>query len=98
MYKLQEAKVIAKNKKIENWETLNISKAKNKRFSIKSPSGKLINFGLWPFKGEGTFLDHKDIKIRDAWRARHIKILKDGKKAYENKESPEYYSWNILWA
>jgi hypothetical protein len=96
--KLEEAKAIAKNKKIENWETLNISKAKNKRFSIKSPSGKLINFGLWPFKGDGTFLDHRDNKIRDAWRARHSKILKNGKKAYEDKESPEYYSWEILWS
>lgn len=94
---LNKAKAIAKAKKIENWETLDISKAKDKRFSIKSPSGKLINFGLWEFKGKGTFLDHGDIKIRDAWRARHSKILKDGKKAYENKESPEYYSWNILW-
>jgi len=94
---LNKAKAIAKSKNIVNWQTLDISKAKNKRFSIKSPNGKLINFGLWEFKGKGTFLDHGDIKIRDAWRARHSKILKDGKKAYEDKESPEYYSWNILW-
>jgi hypothetical protein len=94
---LNKAKAIAKSKNIDNWITLNISNAKNKRFSIKSPSGKLINFGLWEFKGKGTFLDHNDTKIRDAWRARHSKILKDGKKAYMDKESPEYYSWNILW-
>ena len=95
--KLIQAKLIAKNKNIENWETLALSKAKGKRFSIRSPSGKLINFGLFPFNGKGTFLDHQDTKIREAWRARHSKILKDGKKAYENKESPEYYSWNIIW-
>jgi hypothetical protein len=94
---LSEAKKVAKSKNIINWDTLEISKAKEKRFSIKSPTGKLINFGLWPFKGQGTFLDHKDDKIKENWRARHSKIMKDGKPSYLNKESPEYYSWNILW-
>ena len=94
---LSEAKKVAKSKNIINWDTLEISKAKDKRFSIKSPTGKLINFGLWPFKGQGTFLDHKDDKIKENWRARHSKIMKDGKPYYLNKESPEYYSWNILW-
>jgi hypothetical protein len=97
-YKLEKAKLTAKNKNIENWETLEISKAKNKRFSIKSSEGKIINFGQFPYNGKGTFLDHGDTKIKDAWRARHSKILKDGKLAYKNKLSPEYYSWNILWA
>jgi hypothetical protein len=96
MVKLEEARAIARKKKITNWDTLEMSKAKNKRFSIVSPSGKKINFGLLPFK-KGTFLDHKDETIRDAWRARHSKIMKDGKVAYLNKESPEYYAWNILW-
>jgi hypothetical protein len=94
---LSEAKKVAKSKNIINWDTLEISKAKDKRFSIKSPTGKLINFGLWPFKGQGTFLDHKDDKIKENWRARHSKIMKDGKPSYLNKESPEYYSWSILW-
>lgn len=94
---LNKAKQIAKSKNIVNWNTLELAKAKDKRFSIISPSGKKINFGLWEFKGKGTFLDHNDNKIRDAWRARHSKILKDGKKAYEDKESPEYFNWNILW-
>ena len=94
---LNKARKIAKDKNIINWQTLEISEAKNKRFSIMSPSGKKINFGLWPFK-QGTFLDHQDTKIRDAWRARHSKILlKDKTLAYKNKESPEYYSWSILW-
>jgi hypothetical protein len=94
---LSDAKKVAKSKNIVNWDTLEISKAKDKRFSIISPNGKKINFGLYPFKGQGTFLDHKDEKIKDAWRARHSKIMKDGKPSYLNKESPEYYSWNILW-
>lgn len=95
---LGKAKIIAMKNNVLNWNTLEIAKAKDKRFSIISPSGKKINFGLWPFKGEGTFLDHNDIKIRHAWRARHIKIMKDGKPAYKNKESPEWYNFNILWS
>jgi|688.fasta_scaffold472353_2 hypothetical protein len=94
---LSEAKKKAKTIGILNWDTLEISKAKDKRFSIITPNGKKINFGLFPFKGKGTFLDHKDIKIKEAWQARHKKIMKDGKPAYLNKESPDYYSWNILW-
>jgi hypothetical protein len=94
---LSEAKKKAKSIGIVNWDTLEISKAKDKRFSIITPTGKKINFGLYPFKGKGTFLDHKDIKIKEAWQARHKKIMKDGKPAYLNKESPDYYSWNILW-
>lgn len=92
--KLKEARAVAKKKGIK--EEINISNAKNKRFAV-IVDGKTINFGLYPFAGKGTFLDHKDEKIRDAWRARHSKILKDGKPAYLNKNSPEYYSWNILW-
>ena len=77
---------------------LQISLAKDKRFSIRSPSGKLINFGLWQYSGRGTFLDHGDEKLKEAWRKRHSKIMKEGKPAYLNPESPEYYSWNLLWA
>lgn len=94
---LLEAKKVAKDKKIQNWETLKVSNVKNKRFSITSPSGQTINFGLFPFKGEGTFLDHNDVIIREAWRARHSRIKKGDHLAYKDKESPEYYSWNILW-
>ena len=94
--KLKQVRLIAKQKGL-NWESLKISTAKEKRFSIKSPTGKLINFGQWPFNGKGTFIDHGDEKIRQAWQARHSKIMKDGKPAYLNQESPEFYSWNLLW-
>lgn len=94
---LNIVKEIAKKKNIKNWETLDISNVKNKRFSIISPSGKKINFGLYPFKGKGAFIDHKDEELKKAWKARHKKILKDGKPAYKNKESAEYYSWHLLW-
>jgi hypothetical protein len=96
--KLSLVREIAKQKNITNWNTLEISKAKNKRFSIISPLGKKINFGLYPFSGKGAFIDHNDKKLKDAWKARHSKIMIDGKPAYLNKESPEHYSWNLLWA
>jgi hypothetical protein len=79
-------------------EELQISRAKNKRFSIIY-ANKTINFGLWPFSGMGSFLDHGDEQIRKAWRARHSKItLRDGRIAYKVKNTPEYLSYNILWA
>jgi hypothetical protein len=97
--KLNQARAIALAKKIiSKPEQLQISKAKNKRFQILTDAGKYISFGLFPFSGAGTYLDHGDNKIRDAWRARHSKItLKDGRFAYKVKNTPEFLSWNILW-
>lgn len=85
---------IAKKKGIKG--DINISNAKSKRFNIRV-DGVLINFGLWPYSGNGTFIDHHDKNIREAWRARHSKIMKNGKPAYLDKSSPEFYSWNLLW-
>ena len=92
--KLEEVRKIAKKLNIK--EEINISNAKNKRFSVRY-NGHLINFGVWPYSGSGTFIDHGDNKIREAWRARHSKIMKDGKPAYLDKSSPEWWSWNLLW-
>ena len=75
---------------------INESNAKGKRFNIRV-DGYLINFGVWPYSGKGTFIDHKDKDIRTAWRARHSKILRNGKPAYLQRDSPEFYSWNLLW-
>ena len=96
--KLEEARKIALKKGIiKSPEELQISKAKNKRFVVIK-DGKRINFGVWNFSGKGTFIDHNDSKLRDAWRARHSKILlKDGTPAYMSKDSPDFYAWRILW-
>jgi len=70
------------------------SKTKSKRFYVVY-NGKRINFGL---KGGQTFIDHKDKKKRDAWKARHHKIkLKDGSLAYKNKNQASFWSSAILW-
>ena len=75
---------------------LSVSHRKGKRFMIKI-DGRRIHFGLWPFKGRGTFIDHGDEKVRHAWQARHKQIMREGKPAYLNKESPEHYSYYLLW-
>jgi hypothetical protein len=93
--KLAVVQKIAKDKGIDG--EITESKAKGKRFAIKV-AGKTTNFGSWPFKKDGAFIDHKDEKLRDAWRARHSKILlKDGSPAYKSKTSPDYFAWNLLW-
>lgn len=70
-----------------------LSKAKNKRFYVVY-NNKIINFG----SSVGlTFIDHHNKDKRAAWMARHSTILKNGKPAYKNKESPAFWSWHILW-
>jgi hypothetical protein len=97
--KLSEARKIAMAKGIiKSPEELQISKAKNKRFAIKYDN-KTINFGLWPFSGEGTFIDHRNTQLQSNWKKRHSKIkLKDGRLAYKVPGQPEYLSYNILWS
>ena len=85
-----------KKKLIKNDDDIKHSTRKGKRFMIKY-NDKWIHFGSYPFTGEGTYIDHGNDTIRKNWKARHSKIMKDGKLAYKNRESPEYYSWNILW-
>ena len=96
--KLKQARAIALRQGIiTSGEELQISKAKNKRF-VLIKDGKRTNFGLWDGVGH-AFIDHKDDKLKSAWIARHSKIkLKDGRFAYKVKDSPEYLSYNILWA
>ncbi len=84
------AKELGINGVIEN------SDRTNKRFMITLTNGKVIHFGLWPYR-QGTFIDHKDEKLKSAWQARHSKILIDDEPAYLNPYSPEYYSWHLLW-
>jgi hypothetical protein len=80
-------------------ETLMPSDIHGKRFKITA-EGKTIHFGAYPFK-VGAFIDHHDDEIRDAWYARHSKILisRNGKtiRAIDYPLSPDYYSARVLW-
>lgn len=71
-----------------------ISNRKDKRFYVVF-NGKPIHFGS---KTGNTYIDHHDEKIRNAWKARHSRIINAyGIPFYKIKSSPEYWSWNILW-
>lgn len=80
-----------------DWASLAISTRAGKRFMIKGPNG-WVHFGSWPFSGLGTFVDHGNVKVRDAWQRRHAAIkTKAGRPAHLNPDSPSYYAWNVLW-
>lgn len=87
---LAKVKAIAKSKNIAG--KFSYSDRAGKRFKVVTD--KTIHFGS--DVGQ-TFIDHGDEQKRKAWRARHSKIMRDGKPAYKNKDSPSYYSWNLLW-
>lgn len=71
-----------------------LSDRKNKKYYVVY-DGKQIHFGS---KEGSTYLDHKDEKKREAWKARHSKILnKEGQKVITLKTSPSYWSDKILW-
>ena len=93
--KLSVVKRIAKDLGIKG--KLEISDRKNKRFMITLDDGTNIHFGQYPYKGRGAFIDHHDEKIKSAWQARHSKVMLNNEPAYLNPNSPEYYSWHLLW-
>jgi hypothetical protein len=94
---LEKVRQTALSKKyIKNADEIKESTRKNKRFMIKH-NDKWIHFGQWPFSGHGTYIDHQNKEIKKAWRARHSKILKNGKPAYKNRDSADFYSWHLLW-
>ena len=93
--KLATVKRIAKELGIKG--KLEVSNKTNKRFMITLDNGVVIHFGQWPFKGRGAFIDHHDEQIASAWRARHSRVMKDNEPAYLNRNSANYYNWNLLW-
>lgn len=74
--------------------SLRVSARQGKRFSIRTPSGATVHFGSWPAQ---TYLDHGDERERQAWQARHSTIMRRGRPAFQDPESPEHYSWHVLW-
>ena len=83
------------NKKAKKYgvSEFGLSRTKNKRFYVIYDN-KRINFGS---RVGQAYIDHHNKDKRKAWKARHIKILKDGKPAYKNKMSPEFWNWHLTW-
>jgi len=82
------------------------SNRKGKKYSVYTPSGKLVSFGSLGhdhYKDSTglnlySHLDHNDPERRRLYRARHSKILlKDGTPAYLSKEQPAFFSYHFLW-
>jgi len=83
-----------------------ISTRKNKKYSVITPSGRVVHFGSrtnFHYKdttglGAYSHLDHNDKVRRRSYRRRARGIRnKYGKAVFQDKESPAYYSYNYLW-
>jgi hypothetical protein len=78
------------------------SSKKDKKFMVRSPSGKLVHFAQ---RGYGDF--HmwqlaRGMKFALKKRYRYVKshkaiLLKDGTPAWKSPESPEFYSTRATW-
>ena len=75
----------------------------NKKYTAILSDGKRVNFGDKRYQqyhdkiGMYSHLDHNDPKRREAYRARHSKILSNGTPAYKKKYSSSWFSYNYLW-
>lgn len=70
----------------------NSGKNPTKRFIANFDDGTKTYFGLANPKGKGTYIDHKDKKIRDAYIARHKTDLKT-----KDPKRAGYLSMFLLW-
>jgi len=78
------------------------SKKSEKKFSVRSPSGKLIHFAQKNFGDFDLWRRAKGLKFALKKRARYIKshkaiLLKDGSPAWKSPDSPEFYSIRSTW-
>ena len=88
-------KLIKKAKKL-GAESLDYSKRKNNKYVVKSPGGKNLHFGSSQYP---DFLIHKDNEPKEKYLSRAMKIKnKKGELTYENPESANFWSVNLLWS
>ena len=77
-------------------ESLDYSKRKNNKYVVTFPTGKILHFGSSKYP---DFLIHKDEERKVKYLARAKKIKnKLGQLTYENPESANYWSVNLLWS
>ena len=78
------------------------STKREKKFSVRSPSGKLIHFAQKNFGDFELWIRTKGLKFALKKRHRYVTshkaiLLKDGTPAWKNPESPEFYSIRATW-
>ena len=77
-------------------ESLDYSRRKNNKYVVKLPSGKNLHFGSSQYP---DFLFHKDNERKEKYLSRAMKIKnKKGELTYENPESANFWSVNLLWS
>ena len=77
-------------------ESLDYSKRKNNKYVVKLSSGKNLHFGS---SQHSDFLIHKDNERKEKYLSRAMKIKnKKGELTYENPESANFWSVNLLWS
>ena len=90
-----EFKKLIKNAKKLGAESLEYSPRKNNKYMVKLPSGKKVHFGSPKYE---DYTVHKDKERRDKYLSRAMKIKnKKGELTYNNPESSNYWSVNLLW-
>ena len=92
----KDFKLLTKKAKKLGAESLDYSKRKNNKYVVTLPGGKNLHFGSSQYP---DFLIHKDVERKDKYLARAKKIKnKKGELTYENPESANFWSVNLLWS
>ena len=75
--------------------SLDYSKRKGKKYVVGLPNGKKIHFGSSKY---ADYLTHRDKERRDNYLNRSRSIVnKKGELTYNNPESANFWSINLLW-
>ena len=81
-----------------DYDSVKPSSRKNKKIQVTlwyESKMHTVHFGD---KHSQTYLEGASKQKRDAYRARHSKILlKDGTRAIDSKYSPAWFSYHLLW-
>ena len=92
----KDFKKLTKKAKKLGAESIDYSKRKNNKYFVTLPSGKKIHFGSSKYP---DFLIHQDEERKDKYLSRAKKIKnKKGELTFENPESANYWSVNLLWS
>ena len=91
----KEFEKLTRNAKKLGAESLDYSTRKNNKYMVTFKSGKKVHFGSTKY---ADYLTHKDKERRDKYLARATKIKnKQGELTYNNPESANFWSVNLLW-
>ena len=91
----KEFKKLTQNAKKLGAESLDYSTRKNNKYMVTLKSGKKVHFGSTKY---ADYLTHKDKERREKYLTRATKIKnKQGQLTYNNPESANFWSVNLLW-